>query len=262
VNWGLVALVVITLFALAAFGTNYLLDRRTQNGTVPSVINLTEDDARERLTQAGFKVEKVPQQSRENQRGRVVNQEPQANAEHPRGETVTIFVGSGPKQAQVPELVGLDRTGAENLLEQKELKGNFLTKASSQPKDTVVETRPGRGARVAAGSTVTVYLSDGRLKEVPNLVGRQREEAEDALTKLGLRVSVVEEPVSQRPAGEVIKQDPVGGTDVEQNATVTITVSTRGSPATPTPSGTPSPSESPDPSEPPPFPPVPPASRP
>jgi beta-lactam-binding protein with PASTA domain len=261
VNWGLIALVVVTLFAVAAFGTNYLLDQRTQNGTVPSVVGLSEDEATDRLTRAGFKVEKVPQQSRENQRGKVVNQEPQANADHPRGETVTIYVGSGPKQAEVPDVIGLSRTGADTQLRQNKLVPRFETKPSSQPKDNVVETRPGAHARIAVGSTVTVYLSDGKLKEVPNLVGRQQDEAEEALTQLGLQVRVVQEPVSQRPFGEVVKQDPVGGSDVEQGALVTITVSARGTRPTPTPSGT-NPSPTPTPSDSGPLPPVPPASRP
>ena len=60
---------------------------------------------------------------------------------------------------------------------------------------------------------------------VPNVVGLAAADAETAITDAGLTFTAVEEISDTVPLGDVIAQDPVGGTDVTPGSDVTLTVS-------------------------------------
>ena len=60
---------------------------------------------------------------------------------------------------------------------------------------------------------------------VPNVVGLASADAETAITDAGLTFTVVEEISDTVPLGDVIAQDPVGGTNVTPGSDVTLTVS-------------------------------------
>ena len=74
------------------------------------------------------------------------------------------------------------------------------------------------------GSDVTVYFSAGPHK-VPNVVGLQRDVAEQKIRDAGFQPDVVEDPTSTEPKGTVSDQSPDGGQTAPQNSTVTIKVS-------------------------------------
>ena len=60
---------------------------------------------------------------------------------------------------------------------------------------------------------------------MPDVTGLSRESAEARLRDEGFGVSVAEQE-SEEPEGDVISQDPAGGTELTRGETVTITVST------------------------------------
>jgi eukaryotic-like serine/threonine-protein kinase len=85
----------------------------------------------------------------------------------------------------------------------------------------VVAQTPAEG-RAARGSQVVVEVSRGpELVTVPDLGGRSREQAEAALSELGLRASTTARP---GPGGAVRFQEPGSGTEVRKGTTVTIFV--------------------------------------
>ncbi len=89
-----------------------------------------------------------------------------------------------------------------------------------------IRTTPEAGRSVVKGSRITLFVSTGPEQvAVPDVTGLSRESAEDSLRAEGLKVVVREEP-SDKPAGEVISQDPGAGTEVDAGSRVTITVST------------------------------------
>jgi eukaryotic-like serine/threonine-protein kinase len=65
---------------------------------------------------------------------------------------------------------------------------------------------------------------------VPSVVGLTRDAATTALHNAGFNVSVVFETAADQPEGTVLSQDPSGGSQLLQTATVTITVA-KGSPS-------------------------------
>lgn len=73
-----------------------------QLGEVPSVIGLTEADARKALTEAGFRTKVSPLAS-DQPEGTVIQQNPEAGTKLAPKTTVTIVISTGPEQQQPTE---------------------------------------------------------------------------------------------------------------------------------------------------------------
>ncbi|HYP23044.1 MAG TPA: Stk1 family PASTA domain-containing Ser/Thr kinase [Actinomycetota bacterium] len=69
------------------------------------------------------------------------------------------------------------------------------------------------------------FLGGGDEVDVPNVVGLTEEDAVDRLERRGFEVDVEERP-SDKPEGDVFRQDPDRGEQAEEGSTVTIFVST------------------------------------
>jgi serine/threonine-protein kinase len=98
-----------------------------------------------------------------------------------------------------------------------------------QPSDAqqhgfVVDQNPSPGVRIDKGKDVTIYVGAGPPKAiVPDVVGQSSTDAAAALANAHLKVKPVAVP-SDKPAGQVIAQDPKAGVSVEQNTVVRINV--------------------------------------
>ena len=89
----------------------------------------------------------------------------------------------------------------------------------------VISSDPPQGNNVAANTIVTLYVSTGAAPvAVPNVVGQQQAPAESELESKGFKVLVNPDAASTVAAGQVISQNPSGGT-AAPGSTITITVS-------------------------------------
>lgn len=104
----------------------------------------------------------------------VISQSPAAGMEVSEGDSISIVLSSGPKQNQVPNIVGLSLLDAERVLEQNNLKlGNIRYEYSdSYKKDVVITQTPSSGSGyVSEGNKVDVIVSKGPMEiqeEKPN----------------------------------------------------------------------------------------------
>jgi beta-lactam-binding protein with PASTA domain len=192
---------------------------------VPDVLGLTETDAKRRIRRADLRPVVEQENSRRVPAGNVIRTDPGASAAIERGSRVTLFVSSGAKEVTVPDVTGQDQTDAAATLRDKGL-GPFLRERdSSEPVDTVVDQNPKAGQLVEEGSTVTLYVSNGKLQEVPDVVGLSQDEAESELRSAGFKVSVRTQPVdSADQDGTVISQTPSTKRERTRGTSVTITV--------------------------------------
>ena len=85
-----------------------------------------------------------------------------------------------------------------------------------------VETDPAAGEEVASDSTITLFLSTGKV-DLPDLSGQSESDAKSALTALGLIPAVTYEEFPQGPYGEVESQTP-SASRVDNGTTVTLVV--------------------------------------
>ena len=222
--------VMIALLALALIGLLvWLLADNLFGGAevrVPDVVGMTERQARNELDAVGLRTEVEDRRSRRPV-GEVLEQDPEADSVAREGDTVTITVSGGPRQVEVPPLVGQTQEEAESILEDARLQ---LGEVTEEPSDEVEEglvirQSPEAGQQVDARSSVDIVVSAGpESVTVPPVVGLSEEDARAALDAAGLEVDVIRDSADE-PAGEVIAQDPSAGTEVASGDTVTITVS-------------------------------------
>ncbi|HEY7705624.1 MAG TPA: Stk1 family PASTA domain-containing Ser/Thr kinase [Gaiellaceae bacterium] len=97
--------------------------------------------------------------------------------------------------------------------------------SDSVPRGIVIRQEPDAGERIQRGNAVRYFVSTGRPRvQVPDLVGARESDAVATLRSAGLVPNVVD-IFSDKPAGEVIAQDPKGGTSIVEGSEVRLNVS-------------------------------------
>ena len=129
------------------------------NTTVPSVTGETEDDAREKLEAAGFKVTVDYDYSSTVAEGKVIKASPSGSVA--KGTTVTITVSRG-KQIQnvtMANLVGMTESAARQWLESNGLGVNVTYDDKNGEYGKVISSHYSEGTSVPEGTTVTITVS-------------------------------------------------------------------------------------------------------
>jgi len=193
---------------------------------VPGVSGLSEEAAAERLEGAGFVVDVQRVNSASVEEGLVVNSEPSGGSTATNGSTVTVFVSRGPKLTKVPVLVGTQRSVAVQQIRGRGLEPSVSEEESSAAAGEVISQSPDAGTQVTPGAAVSIVVSAGeRQAQVPNVIGRERREAVEAMRDADL-VPVVEEEETEIPGqvGRVTDQFPPPGNELAPGSEVTIVV--------------------------------------
>ena len=183
-------------------------------------------EARADLERAGFEVQTERVRSAQ-PFDQVVDQDPNPGEQADEGSTVTLEVSRGPGDVLVPAVAGLRQGQAIKELEDAGLKVTVDQEFSDKvAKDLAIRTLPREATKVTRGTRVRLFVSSGPEQlTVPDVTGLSRDSAESRLRDEGFGVSVAEQE-SDEPEGDVISQNPAGGTEVSKGETVTITVST------------------------------------
>ncbi len=235
-NWWIIAaLVAILIGALIGI----LLSRDTTT-EVPSVEGRSLQRAEEILEQHGFSVHQPPiKVERPIEAGTVLEQDPTPAPPGAKAEescsfltlfcskpAVTLTVSIGPGEGVVPHVTGLDREEATKKLEAETFEvATENVNSSSVEEGLVVYSEPRAGKTATHGSTVTIFISAGpKLVKVPVLVNKQRRLAVQEIRARGLVPEVGEEETGSAAPGEVIRQEPSAGQEVEPGQTVVIVV--------------------------------------
>jgi beta-lactam-binding protein with PASTA domain len=126
----------------------------------------------------------------------------------------------------VPFVVGIREDLAKQKLEDAGLTPKVERAASTEfDKGIVMDQRPDANARVQQGDEVVLIVSTGVPKAtVPDVVGRDYAQAVDALTAANLKADR-RNVFSNKPAGEVVAQDPPAQEVVDEGTVVTLNVS-------------------------------------
>lgn len=145
--------------------------------------------------------------------GVVYQQSQPADYNLKKGATLTLWVSMGSKTVNVPDVSGSTETYAISQLKAEGFK--FKTARINDEnveKDLVVRTDPAAGSKVAEGTEITIYISDGPptiYVDVPSLVGLELEAAKKKVVEYGFVVGDVKEVNnSSYPAGRIDSQDP------------------------------------------------------
>jgi beta-lactam-binding protein with PASTA domain len=162
-DMGLVALVALVGYAISAYWVSPGPVFASEHA-VPRVLELAEADARERLTELGFRVRLDGERANPAiPRGAVVWQDPPPDMVVPPNSSVQLVLSGGPAPVSVPDVVGLSLQFAETILEAAGMKvGRVDRVTSGQEADVVLSVRPPPGNGRPRGSSVDLLVSSGR----------------------------------------------------------------------------------------------------
>ena len=141
------------------------------------------------------------------------------------GVAYYLLAGAG-KTYAVPLVNGEPVAKAQQQIQAQHLRSALVYQNSNSVKaNTVINSNPAEGNNVPANTLVTLFVSKGQAPvAVPNVVGQQQDQAAATLQSKGFKVDTKTDSTSSSPAGQVISQNPSGGT-AAPGATITITVS-------------------------------------
>ncbi len=227
---GALWVVVLLIAALLATGAGWFFGMGPGSAAaIPAVANKTVAQAQELLGQAGFRSttrdvfdDAVPS-------GLVIGTEPPAGSEIRKFQPVSLFVSKGPQLFPLPGLTGGSLEEAKTGLNNAEMALGTVTEQFDEvaPAGIVLSQDPAAGTLARHGTPVNLVVSKGPEPiPVPNVVGLDEDDAQDAIEAAGLEADVAREEVFDRniPEGAVVSQSPASGT-LTRGGTVTLTIS-------------------------------------
>ena len=140
---------------------------------VPDVRGLRYEEAVTRLSDAGFKIEKVIRVTDKlKPAGTVIAHNPSAPQVIPSGEMITLLVSEGSSVKNtfiaVPDLAGQTLAMAKEILEQTGLTAGSVTQVASEMQPgLIVSSIPKKGAKVPNGTKVNMKISGTPVKSEP-----------------------------------------------------------------------------------------------
>lgn len=200
--------------------------------TVPDVRQKRLNEATAALQNAGLSLGTITEQTMPSvAAGTVMSQEPAAGAVVTPGTQVNLVVTSSAALVSVPNVVGLPKSAAADVLNRAGLQiGRLDLQISNATADTVLQQNPKAGDQVPPRTAVDLMIATKAvaLVTVPNVVGLPLSLASDAIKASGLQVGTVDMiAVSSTPPDTVIRQSPVGGAQVPRGTVVALTLGPR-----------------------------------
>jgi eukaryotic-like serine/threonine-protein kinase len=147
-----------------------------------------------------------------------------------RGTTIHVTVSTGPAAAAqttaVPSLVGLKYKDAVTQLQSLGFQPAITFSTQADKNGTIVGQDPPVGAQLASGQRVTLTLSVNG--EVPDTEGEPLAQAQDTLASFGYQVAKITYTTIEGANGNVVRTDPMAGTNLPPGSSVTIIVNGTG----------------------------------
>ena len=204
----------------------------TEQETIPmvNVVGLYKTAAEEQMKKNGFTNYTFKEQTDATvEKGYVISQSVDDGTAITKDTAITIVISSGKEMTSVPNVVNYEDSQATTLLEEAGLKVTHgYAYDDNVEKDHVISSDPVAGTEVEEGSTVKIIISNGKEQKkvvVPNLEGMSEADAAAKLTELNLVGAPTYEYSDTVKEGQVISQDPVVNTEVDEQSTVSYVVS-------------------------------------
>ncbi|GAA4500270.1 Stk1 family PASTA domain-containing Ser/Thr kinase [Actinoallomurus oryzae] len=221
--YGVIAAVVVVVVLLGGVVWSVTLGNTER---VPKLVGLSEEQARVEAAKLGLKVKRGD--SRYDQKipkDRVVDVQPKVGTEVKKGTLLTLVFSKGKKPVDIPDVHNMPLDQAKQRLQSVGLQpGDQVQQDSTTiPRGYVIKTRPAAGTSQNPDDPVTLVVSSGI--KMPNLVNMRRDQANAALSKLGLNVQWQEQdPAPNQPENIVVGQNPPPGQQVNRGDSVQVTV--------------------------------------
>lgn len=195
---------------------------------VPDVSGMSEDEAQEKLTDAGFKTTPEFQYDDNVAEGNVISTTPAANSKAAKDTQIKMIVSKGAQKKTVPDVRGKSEADARSEIQAAGLTvGSTSTQHDdSVAKGNVISQSVTPGKKVSAGTAVNLVLSSGSDKvSIQNFAGKDEEELLSWASQNGLNASKQKDEYSSNyEEGTIISMSPASGS-VSKGSTITYVLS-------------------------------------
>ena len=160
-------------FFMKYFGLGLFSKDNSENVKVPSVVNMTVEEAQKSLEGTGLRlVVKSEEYSNGVSKDRIITQTPSENTTIKKGDSVSVIVSKGNSKVPVPNVVGLKLSQAEKLLnDNKLILGNVKYEYNDAEEGTVL-SQSLVGGSSDEGQKVSLVVSKGKKasQERPSII--------------------------------------------------------------------------------------------
>ena len=198
----------------------------------PQLVGRSLDEARERTREKGLRLAVLDSAYHDTApRGQIIDQTPGVRGQIKQGRRVFVSLSRGQRLYTVPEVAGGSERDALLQIHGRQLTvGRVRYRSSgSIPEGAVISQDPAPGTPVPRTTPVHLEVSSGSPfapKLVPDLVGMPIEEVETVLDNYEMRLGELSERVNNSALpGQVLAQDPAGGSRAPRGTAVRLVVS-------------------------------------
>ncbi len=224
-------LVVLLLLGVYALFSSGIFGRTTTKMvTVPDFVGL--DFAEAQANNPKLKLVKFREVvSEKYEEGEIVSQEIPFSSSVKENTVINVVISMGTKSeiVKMPDVVNISLNKAIAALQNSDIQFEIEEEFSSDiPKDYIIRTNPAEGEEVDTGKTVTIYVSKGpetQKIKVPDVVGKDKNDAEKEITNAGLKVGDVSTDYDETKAeGVVLSQSIAKDTEVDAETEIDIVI--------------------------------------
>jgi beta-lactam-binding protein with PASTA domain len=232
-RWGLLLMGLIAAGLVIGMGISALLQEPVEI-TVPNLIGVPYEEALDMLAEKGLKGELSEEKASHTTvaKDAIAIQDPSEGVPVKEGSIVKLTLSAGPDMVEVPDLKGYTRQEAVVALTNlglvlsediQEMHHDYILKGS------IISQEPEANEQVRPNTEVSVVISKGpvvQLYKVQSFVGMPLEEAVAAAQALGIEFGTIGSEMSWTHGKDVIiRQSPVGDTEVPVGTKVDLVIS-------------------------------------
>lgn len=204
--------------------------------TVPDVTGKSVAIARQEIESAGLKVGRITDEESTQEPGTIIRTDPAANTSKREGSVINL-VRAVDKAVAVPDVTGQDSETAKALLQEAGFEIGTVTEEyhDSVEAGQVISTSPGANTSKKIGSKIDIVVSKGAKPiEVPDVVGKTKNAAEQELKEAGFAIGQIHEEYSDTiEKGAVISLSHTPGDQLTKGTAIDVVVSLGAAPKMP-----------------------------
>ena len=203
----------------------------TKTVKVPDLKGMTLEEAKKAIEDAGLEYVDAGTEKSDEEEGTVIKFDPEAGKEVEKGSEVRVITSAGVTKIKMPNLVEETETDAKATLDKLNLK-NYDVKyefSDDIEKGKVISTNPEKDKEITEDAAITIVVSEGKkttYQPMPDLIGKDRDEAIRELTKLNLDGSVVGEVevTDEKLVGKIAWTSHAYGTSVAEGTKIQLKI--------------------------------------
>ncbi|WP_163653912.1 Stk1 family PASTA domain-containing Ser/Thr kinase [Listeria sp. PSOL-1] len=219
----------VILLAAAIILALWFLGKPPKEIEIPDVALKSEEKAVSTLQKEGFNIGKtIKTNSDKVDEGKVIKTDPEAGEMAEKGTSINIYVSIGSKKISVEDFSGRSYDETKKLLKEQGFKSISKKEEynDSIDKGMIISQEPSPGSEVVAKDTDVVFVVSKGVApfKLNDLTGYSKRGLDDYAASNGITIKTTEENANAAK-GQVIKQTPAAGTEINKGSTVNVVIS-------------------------------------